>query len=276
MTTSIPKFNQSFSTSSGTRELRTIFEERLTAREIASPLVSFDASADAKEVHAFMERERFDTVGIRRDGLVRAHVTRRRLASSTTMEQFAENLEDDLVIDDSAPMLACLKHLAEQPWVFVRAFGQVSAIVTRSDLHRQPVRLWLFGLIGLFELEATELIRRALKQGDWEPQCKADSLAEAKRAMDRLQPRDEDLELLDCLQLADKCTIVAASAELRRLAGYEEQRDASDFFRHLKELRNDLAHGRLLDERSWKGVYELALEIEEVVERLDSSSAPSL
>jgi hypothetical protein len=60
--------------------IRRIFTETFTARDIAEPLASFDASTSAAEVGDFMNSSNFDVVGVRKAGRVVGYVERNNLA----------------------------------------------------------------------------------------------------------------------------------------------------------------------------------------------------
>ena len=58
---------------SSLHDLRTLFE-RITVRDIAEPLTSFDADHSAHEVRNFMKKEGYDVVGVRKGGLIKGYV----------------------------------------------------------------------------------------------------------------------------------------------------------------------------------------------------------
>ena len=63
-------------TSSSVENLRRVFMEGFAARDIAEPLLSFDASTSAAEVLRVMERHDFDVVGVRQEGCVVGYAER--------------------------------------------------------------------------------------------------------------------------------------------------------------------------------------------------------
>jgi hypothetical protein len=56
--------------------IRRVFLETFTARDIAEPLASFDASSSSTEVSRCMEAQHFDVVGILKEGRIVAFVHR--------------------------------------------------------------------------------------------------------------------------------------------------------------------------------------------------------
>ena len=57
-------------------ELRALFERSITIRDIAEPLVSFDAEHPVLHIDCVMEEEDYDIVGSRQDGLVTGYARR--------------------------------------------------------------------------------------------------------------------------------------------------------------------------------------------------------
>lgn len=55
---------------SSIENLRRVFAEGFAARDIAEPLVSFDASTSTADALKLMTAEDFDVVGVRRESLV--------------------------------------------------------------------------------------------------------------------------------------------------------------------------------------------------------------
>lgn len=55
---------------SSIENLRRVFIERFSARDVAEPLVSFDASTSAAEALSLKNAEDFDVEGVCRNGLV--------------------------------------------------------------------------------------------------------------------------------------------------------------------------------------------------------------
>jgi hypothetical protein len=76
-------------------DLRTLFSNRITARDVAEALVSFDAEQPARLVTRFMEQRDFDAVGVRQHGSVTGYVLREELGEGT--------VADNMVIFEQAP-----------------------------------------------------------------------------------------------------------------------------------------------------------------------------
>ena len=125
---------------SSDKHLYRVFTENFTARDIAVALVSFDETASASEVQKFMFENEFRVVGVRRDGLVTGYVQREELSGDRCIDSVHE-ISDDDVIDSWSPFTSIIAALRDRERVFVRSFGQIGGLVSRSDMQKPPVRM---------------------------------------------------------------------------------------------------------------------------------------
>jgi hypothetical protein len=147
---------------SSLRDLRRLFDHELTVRHIAEPFVTFDGPRPAADIRAFMQARDFDVVGVRHDGRVIGFVQRQELEVGA-IDDHLLRFDESGVLDESAPLLEVLERLVASPRVFVRVMGEIGAIVTKGDLQKTPVRLWLFGLLSMLEMQCLRLIRRTFR-----------------------------------------------------------------------------------------------------------------
>jgi len=151
---------------SSLRDLRQLFDRGVTVRHLAEPFASFDAERLVAQVRDFMEAKNFDVVGVRRNGTVVGYVHRVDLQDGA-LEHYLRPFEQQLLLDEWTPILQVLRLLTESPRVFVAVMGEVSGIITKGDLQKIPVRMWLFGIISLLEMQFLRLIRAAYPQDSW-------------------------------------------------------------------------------------------------------------
>ena len=153
-------------------DLRQIFDGNVNVRHLAEPFASFDGSRLADEVRSFMNPPRdYDVVGVRRNGLIDGYVNRTDLGPGI-LDDYFKPFEPDLLLDESANILDALRLLRESARVYVEVMGRVSGIVTKGDLQKAPVRMWLFGLIFLIEMQFLRLIRDGWPDGSWTKGCR--------------------------------------------------------------------------------------------------------
>jgi hypothetical protein len=167
------------------------------------------------------------------------------------------SFEESAVLDDSESLLDVLLKLKEAQFGFVRLLGQVGGVISRADLQKPPVRMWLFGLITLIEMRFSDLIQRQLLNDAWQPFVSPARLQKAQEIMDERRRTNESIQLVDCLQLADKGQIIARNADVRALTVFTSRRNAEDAVKKIERLRNNLAHAQAIPAADWPTIIEL-------------------
>lgn len=238
-----------------------LFLEAFNARDIAEPLPSFDDSTPREAIQAAIASSRFDVAGIRSRGFVTAWVTLDDLRGPGGQPR---PIEDGSRIDDSAPLHEVIKSLSEAEPLFMRTLGQVTGVIRRRDIQKPAARMWLFGLITVMEQRVTGVIREQFPDAGWQRFLSPGRLQKAKDLQAARARHRENRDLLDCLQLADKGTIIARDGELRRLSRFESRRGVEEFVSGLESLRNQLAHAQELS-ADWEIIEDLARNLRRVV-----------
>ncbi len=252
-------------------DLRRLFVRTITLRDIAEPLVSFDSAQAGPAVRTLMEAREFDVVGVREAGVVTGFVTREELTNGSLGERqrpFAAHM----VLPDGEPLLSAFAALRERRHVFITVLGHVGGIVTRGDLQKSPVRLWLFGLVSLLEMQMLRIVRERYPGERWSSLLTPDRLETARRLHDERRRRNEGSDFSDCLQLGDKATIVMKDMELFRLSGFASKRALGKFFNDVGTLRNALAHANDIVAGRWPALAVLVTDLETVLERLERAA----
>lgn len=254
-------------------DLRRLFARTITLRDIAEPLVSFDPVQPACEVRAFMERRGFDVVGVRDHGVVAGYAVRAELADGRLGDHRHVFAADD-VVPDSEPLLAAFAALRERRHVFITVFGHVGGIVTRGDLQKAPVRLWLFGLVSLLEMQMLRVVRERYPVDGWSCHLTPERIEGARRVFEERRRRHEENDLSDCLQLSDKATILMKDPEMSARCGFASKRAMETFFKDVGRLRNALAHANDIVAGRWPELAELVDTLEGFLERLEAVTTP--
>lgn len=252
-------------------DLRRLFVHTVTLRDIAEPLVSFDASQDAGEVARFMDQRGFDVVGIREHGVVTGF-TRRSDLTDGTVGRHCHRVGSGDALPDSAPLISAFAALRERRHVFITLLGHVGGIVTRGDLQKAPVRLWLFGLVSLLEMQMLRVVREHYPGDTWSRHLSPERMQGTRRLFDERRRRREENDLSDCLQLGDKATIMMKDPALFALSGFESKRSLESFFKEVGLLRNALAHANDILHRRWPALADLANDLENLLGRLEAAT----
>ncbi len=259
---------------SSLQDLKDLFEESITAGRVAEPFASFDSSADAHEVHDFMKQKDFDVVGVRQGGLVCGYVNRYDLGGGKLSKYRVTVLEEDLVTEGT-PLIDVFRSLRIRPWVLVAVLREPVGIVTRGDLQKIPVRMWVFGLISLVEMQFLRLIRDHYQEVQWKQMLKPDRLAKAERLLRERKRGNEAIDLADCLQFCDKRDIVLSLDQLRVDLGLESKSSGTSFLTKLERMRDNLAHAQDIMTRRWPEIVDLAERAEMLLEKCERVAAPT-
>jgi CBS domain-containing protein len=247
------------------QSLRRVFRHSFSVHDITEPLVSCEQFAEAREVRAFMERRKFEVVGVRKEGLVIGYVERSALGDGLCSE-YVQPFSDEEVILDTASLADVVLGLRDSARLFVSVFGRVGGIVTRSDLQKAPVRMWLFGMVTIIEMRLTRMIEHAAPEEDWRRYLSEARLQKAEELLAERARRNQDLGLIDCLQFSDKCQIVARNETLRSLTRFASRRKVEEAAKKLERLRNNLAHAQDILATNWDAVVELSDNLDDLLE----------
>ncbi len=250
-------------------DLQRIFLRGTTVRDIAEPLLSFDSWSDAEKVRAILESQRAEYAGVRENGWVTGYIILNELGAGACGE-YAHPFDEEQVLQDNTPLVEMVLHLADTPFAFVRAFGEVAAIVTREDMQDPPVRMWLFGMVTLIELYYLRLIERNMTADEWRQYLSPARFAKAEELLEERRRRGQNPSLLDCLQFGDKAQIIARDEGLRNQVGYVSRKRADLATKMLERLRNNLAHTQDIVAWDWDTIVVLAQNIDRLI-RWDES-----
>jgi len=248
--------------------LRRLFLEGFLAMDIAEPLVSFDAEADARTVHDFLVEKDFDIVGVRQNGLVSGYVRREDLVSGSCRDHARPFSPTDDLVRDTANLIDAVKSLATNEQCFIVVLDQVVAIITLSDLEKPPMRMFLFGIITLAEMLMTEIIRNRYSNGTWQQFISPQRLAKAKDLQKERVRRGQKVDLVDCLQYGDKGRILSYNEDFRAALGQESRNHARKTIKELETLRNNLAHTQEIVPDGWQRIAIACSRLEQNLETL--------
>jgi hypothetical protein len=244
--------------------LRQLFLEGFCAGDVAEPLVSFDASTAAETARAVMNARKFEVVGVRREGIVAGYVRFEDLAAGLCGDAMTP-FDEATVLPDSAGLPTVVEALSQSPRAFVTVFGRIGGIVTRSDLQKPPVRMWLFGMVAIIEMGFTRVIQEHYPDDRWTEKVSEARVEKAGMLLAERRRRNQDLDLLDCLQFSDKGQIVLRNAELRERLGFVSRRRGEETVKSLEALRNNLAHSQDIIACDWDTIVGLSENLDRVM-----------
>ncbi len=251
-------------TTSSQQRLRRVFEESFSAADIAEPLASFDAATPAPDALAVMIRRKFKVAGIRKEGAICGYVWQEELGQGTCGDVLCPFGAEE-VVPDSVGLCELITLLNARPRLFVRVLGEVGGIVTKTDLSKPPVRMWLFGMITMIEMGLTRLIESAYPEGSWKECMSEGRLQKAEALLEERRRRNQHLDLLDCLQFSDRGQIVLRNEALRTRAGFVSRSRGEQTVKELEALRNNLAHSQDIITCDWDVIVKLTENLDKLL-----------
>lgn len=149
-----------------------------------------------------------------------------------------EPFSERLVIGSNASIYDFIRTADERPIRLVVSGGEVSGLVSLSDLQQLPVRAALFTLVTSLEIVmAARISKHWSAPDDWMEQLSEGRQSKVKEAVETAKKNDSFVSEIAFTQLADKATLVCKGGFLGA-----SNRKAIDCFRKIQQLRDDLAH----------------------------------
>lgn len=170
------------------------------------------------------------------------------------------------IISESTPILDVMLLLQEREFLFIKEKQKITSIVTRADLNSIPVRIYLFGLISLFEMQMRKYIMENIDE--WEESLSIGRLEKAKDLLELKKKRNEDVNLIECLQLCDLSLILKRNWKhfYNKLSGFERGLTVKSI-KKLNDLRDELAHAQNIS-INHDDTYSLVLFVGKMLNRL--------
>ena len=250
------------------RDLRALFLTRITVQTIAERLFTVPAGQQSVDAQARLNERDFDTAGVQSGSALIGYVQAADLNHGLVRNHLKRFTSGD-TLGAGQSLLLVLGNLTERSWVFISNGQSVDGIVTRGDLQKAPVRMYLFALISVLEMQLLRIIRVRYPNDDWKRFLGPKRLEKAKVIFQARRHANAAIDLLDCIPLADKNTIVVKANDLRIGLGFIDPVEARKFFERLEDLRNDIAHSNEIPSHRWKSIGGLAERSERVLERCE-------
>jgi len=253
---------------SRSQDLRSLFENNITIEYVAEPLKSVSANSDVAQVLTWMRERDFDVVGVETAAIISGYVEISSLISVTEGKcgDYQRAFHPQELIALSTPLIKLLPILQQTPRLFVLDCNQVTGIITCGDLQKAPVRMLLFGLVTLLEMNLLRLVRLYYLQDTWREVLKSDRWEAAQKLWRESQQRNEATDLLDYLQFCDKRDLILHQPELIQKLGIKSKRSGERLLKSAEHLRNRLAHAQdLVSGSSWTDLISLAQDMEKLL-----------
>lgn len=250
----------------GTRfsELKKIFVDDVTAKSIYEPLHSCPNDWIAELAKVTLKKKGFDVAGVKKNktGEVIGYIIADELKCGD-LSKYVNPITPNLLISDSIPIADIFTTMMDRDFSFVLVGKQISGIVTKADINKPPVRIYLFGMISLFEMHLTRWIDHFNPHNSWENKISDDRLKKAQDIYQDRRRKNQDLTLIECLQICDKRDI------LLNTDGFNNDFELSKnwFYKFVKQiqiLRDNLAHSQksIISNIHWSDFVETISNLE--------------
>jgi len=245
------------------QHFKRMFMEIFAAKDIAEGLLSFDAGSDCAGVKAVLERCRKTVASVRINGAVQGYLRLSDLETGQCADCF-RHFTVDQVLSGSAALSDVIHVLTRHDYCFVTLLGNVSGVISRDDINKPMVRMWLFGIVTMIEMGLVQMIKEQYPEQSWQSAVSEGRLEKARQIQAERQRRNQYCELIDCLQLPDKGQILVESESAMKRLGFETKGAAKRAVKELESLRNHLAHAQDIVSHDWAQIARLSLRMEEV------------
>jgi predicted transcriptional regulator len=225
------------------KELQSLFINNITTKYIFEPIYSCKLTDNSKQVRKILEKRGFDIVGVTDENRKIIGYAKKTELNHGIVKQFVHNIEIHQIISVSTPISQLLNIFYDNSFVFVLENNLVNGIVTRADINKPIVRIYLFGIISLFEMHLNFWINNYYPNSSWIKIIKKERLEEAIKIYELRKGKNEELSLLECTQLGDKKTVLKSTPDF--LKNFDlSKRQTEKFLRNIEKIRNELAHSQ--------------------------------
>ena len=258
----------------GTRfsSLKKIFIDNVTAKSIFEPLLCCPADSMAENAKDALRIRKFDVAGVKETegGEVIGYVVTDELANGE-VRKYVKVIGPELLISDSTPIADIFTALTLRDFAFVLYGKHIVGIITRADINKPPVRIYLFGMISLFEMHLNSWINHYFPDNKWEPEIPANRIQGARDIYEKRKGNNQDLSLLECLQFCDKRDLLKKSnCFIKEFDMSEKEFDT--FVKQVEKIRNELAHSQnsIISNVEWSVFVETVSHLEDFLISSDS------
>jgi HD domain len=237
------------------------YNDIFTAKDLAEPLLSFDAETSLERVKKTHGEYRQPVATVRIDGEVKGYLALNDIGGNSTCGSATRDFSSDQVLPGDAGFAEVIHVLTRHDYCFVSLLGQIQGVIGREDTNKPYMRMWLFGIITLTEMRITDVIKKHFGLNDWQDLIPTARL-EAAKAMQLEKMRvNQHSELIDCLQLADKGLLLINDVELLSRLGFSSKNSAKKVVKQFQSLRNNLAHSQDISTYDWAQIARISMRM---------------
>lgn len=224
--------------------LRYLFENDLTVNHIAEEITAISITDSIDQAKYIMREKGFDILGIKENGSIIGYVRKDDLNEGSTLGTVTRTFQTGEIVSETTSLIETLFLLKETERIFVLEGNNIDKLVTRADIQKVPVRLLLFGLVSLLEMNFLKIIRTYLPNNSWEKYLSESRLKKAEVLFEDRKRKNQEIDLCDCLQFCDKREIILSDKGLFSLFEFGSKNKGKEILRELEDLRDHIAHAQ--------------------------------
>lgn len=225
--------------------LKSIFIDSVTAKAICEPLHACRLTDHADDVRRALTELDFDSAGvIDVNERIIGYINRDELKDGFISDETQE-INVGLLISDSTPIANIVHELKDRKKLFVNYGSNISYIITRADLNKPPVRIFIFGMISLLEMHLNFWVTHFCPEESWGNSIPQRRIDFARQKLQDAQGKRENTELtlVNYLQFCDKKSLLKNSPKFLSELDYNKKQ-LEDYLRWAEAIRNDIAHSQ--------------------------------
>jgi hypothetical protein len=237
------------------------FTRAFSARDIAEPIASFDTDTAALKAREIMESNGWIVAGLRRAGHIDGYLRCEDLVGGVCGDHHRPFSRGQVVTAD-ASLSEVIFVLTRYTGCYVDMIGDVAGVILREHIQKPIVRMWLFGMITIIEMNVTKRLAEIYPNDAWRELLTRGRLEKAEQLLAERSRRGAGQKLLDCLQLSDKIQILIKDDAQLAWMGFSSRRVAKGIAKEFESLRNNLAHSQDIVNTDWPQIARMTQRIE--------------
>ena len=238
--------------------LKQIFIDNVTAKSIYEPLLCCPLESDAFSAKETLVTREFDVAGVKetRKGPVIGYVVTQEIGDNP-FEKYIKDFHFEYLISDSTPIAEIFAVLSKKQYTFVVYGNDITGIITKADVNKPPVRIYVFGIISLLEMHLNSWINHYYPDSSYVAEIDKARMEDATKIYEQRKGNNQELSLLECLQFCDKRDLLLNNAEFLEIFDFSKKK-FDTFIKRAEKVRNELAHSQnsIISNMEWSKFIE--------------------
>lgn len=249
------------------KELKQVFLDNICTKQIFEELQKCLESEHAKGAKDYMSFRDFDILGVvDSEGKIIGYIKKEELGDGLVGE-YLRPITNGFLISNNTSFSTLLPVLTNNSFAFVLNENEINGIITKADINKPLVRLYLFGIISLFEMHINFWIGKYLKH-EIKEVLSSERYDLALKVYNLRQKNNDQLTMLECIQLGDKRDILSSFPEFLKQFGCSKK-EFERLLRTTETIRNEIAHSQytIINSLDWARFVSTLLKLEELLEK---------